>query len=117
MNGDRISVEPFLHARSRTFLVALRRRACLVGAAVLLLGAAPARAQAPSAAGQAKELFQQGREAVQVGDHAKALVLFRKSQALYPIPGTLLNMAICEEKVGEIASAWQHYHEVAAGLP
>jgi hypothetical protein len=66
---------------------------------------------------QAQQLFGQGREAYKRGDYARALVLLLKSQELHPAPGTLLNVAACEEQLGMTASAWQHFSAVMAQVP
>lgn len=60
----------------------------------------------------AKAKFLQGREALNRGEYATALVLLRTSQDLYPSPGTLLNLALCEERLGMLGSAYAHFQEV-----
>jgi hypothetical protein len=82
--------------------------------------APPAPAPPPTEearAAQAKETFLAGREALKQGDLGRALALFRESQELHPSPGTLLNMANCEEQLGLLAAAWQHFSAVLALLP
>jgi hypothetical protein len=67
----------------------------------------------PVAAGEgAGRTFQQGREAFKANDFARALELFKQSQALEASPGTLLNIALTEEKLGRTASAWQNFQLV-----
>jgi hypothetical protein len=70
---------------------------------------AAAQADAQAAA---DALFRAGREATLAEDHQKACGYFRESQRLDPAPGTLLNLAICEERVGHLAQAWQYYRRV-----
>ncbi|XXX74217.1 preprotein translocase subunit TatA [Sorangium sp. So ce134] len=65
---------------------------------------------------QAQELFEQGRAAVEARDCARAIPLFRRSQATYPSRGTLLNLAQCEADLGRVASAWQHFRELLTQL-
>lgn len=60
----------------------------------------------------AGQTFQQGREAFKAGDFARALDLFLKSQAMQASAGTLLNIALTEEKLGKTASAWQNFQRV-----
>lgn len=91
--------------------------ACLF-AALLLFPAASAAAQPPTAAAKAaQDRFRQGRAAFKEGHYHEALEHFRKSRELYPVPGTLLNLASCEEKLGLVASARRHFTEAAARLP
>ncbi len=42
---------------------------------------------------------------------------FRKSQDLEPAVGTLLNIAICEEKLGQLVESLRHFREVLGKLP
>jgi hypothetical protein len=102
-----------------SFTAAMGQRAMCLGAAIALLCTAPAPAWAGAAdpAAEAKELFQQARAALKLGEHAEALVLLRKSHRRFPKPGTLLNMAECEDRLGLIASAYQHFQELTTMLP
>jgi hypothetical protein len=54
---------------------------------------------------QAAELFRQGREAMKGGNYGAACALFEASQRLDPAPGTLLNVAVCSEKLGRLRRA------------
>ena len=65
----------------------------------------------------AEALFRAGREASVEGRHAQACMRFKESFRLEPVPGTLLNIAICEEELGRLASAWQGYQGVLDALP
>jgi hypothetical protein len=65
----------------------------------------------------AEGLFQAGREALKREEWASACVSFAKSQELDPAAGTALNLALCEEKQGHIASAWQRLREAIDLLP
>jgi len=94
----------------------LRRCAPLVAA--LLFGTvspgAMAQGKDPAAA---DALFRAGREAMKNKDYATACPKFAESQRLDPAPGTLLNLAQCEEGLGKTASAVQHYRDVTELLP
>jgi hypothetical protein len=65
----------------------------------------------------AEALFRAGREHVEAGDWANACPLFVESNRLDFALGTLMNLAACEENVGELANAWQRYREVLDSLP
>jgi len=65
----------------------------------------------------AKEQFQLGREASDKGDFAKAREFFQKSYELHPTPGALLNLAVCEEQLGLIASAFIRFRQFTDLVP
>jgi hypothetical protein len=96
----------------------VRRALCVrllaLGAAAAF--AAPARADGPRDAPAAEALFQQGVEELKRGDVASACPKFAESQRLDPGAGTLMNLADCEEKLGRIASAWEHWREAVGML-
>lgn len=78
---------------------------------LLLIFLAPGRALArDSAAGEA--LYRAAKELAKKGDWAKACPQFAESQRLDPAPGTLMNLADCEEHEGRLAHAWAHFVEV-----
>jgi len=52
-----------------------------------------------------------GRAAVQQGDYKTACPLFAESSRLDIKVGTLLNLADCEEHVGQLAEALQHWQQ------
>ena len=63
-----------------------------------------------SAAGEA--LYRAAKESAKKGDWEKACAQFAESQRLDPAPGTLVNLADCEEHRGLVTSAWTHFTEV-----
>ncbi len=65
----------------------------------------------------AEVLFDEGREAVKAGDYPRACAKFRESNRLDPAPGTVLNLADCEERLGRVATAWTLYREVTQRVP
>jgi hypothetical protein len=77
----------------------------------------PAAQAAGADPAAAEALFRSAKEAAKSGDWAAACTRFAESQRLDPAPGTLLNLADCEERVGRLASAWQHYVEARDALP
>jgi tetratricopeptide (TPR) repeat protein len=56
----------------------------------------------------ATELFKQGRALMEKGDYTAACPKFAESARLDAKVGTLLNLAECEDKLGQIAEARQH---------
>lgn len=90
----------------------------VVAAFVLALGLVPVAARAEqhdSAAADA--LFEQGRKAADAGDFVTACQKFYESNRLDPAPGTVLNIADCEEKQGHVATAWTRFEEARQRLP
>jgi hypothetical protein len=68
------------------------------------------RADAP----RAEALFEEARRLMASGDYSAACPKFADSQAIEPAPGTALNLAICYEKAGKLASAWAAFHTAQA---
>jgi hypothetical protein len=79
-------------------------------------GAKTARADTHDPAA-AEALFRDGRAAAQRGDWETACPKLRESQRLDPAPGTLLNLADCEEHRGKLATAWQLFRQVVEEVP
>jgi hypothetical protein len=75
----------------------------------------PARAQSRDEV-SAEAIFLQGKRALESGQFALACAKFAESQRLDPGAGTLMNLATCEEKLGKLASAWQHWKEAIDAL-
>jgi tetratricopeptide (TPR) repeat protein len=71
----------------------------------------------PSDPASADVLFRDGRALVVAGDYAAACPKFAESLRFDHAPGTLLNLADCEEHTGRIATAWAHFRELALELP
>lgn len=90
-------------------------RARALGALLLALAtsAASPRAEAQSASrqGVAQTLFDEARIHFDRGEWDAACEKFRSSQELDPRGGTLLNLALCREKQGRVASAWTAFAE------
>src|SRR6266540_1735103 len=93
-------------------LRSLSSRCALVLA--LVSAASPAFAQGTGDEASAQQLFDQGRALLQDGRFAEACSKFAASQQIAPSGGTLLNLADCYEKNGQLASAWAKFREVAS---
>lgn len=63
----------------------------------------------------AEHLFKQGLEAMKRNQFKEACDAFAGSNEADPSPGTEINLALCNEKQGKLASAWGWYR-TAAGL-
>src|SRR6185295_17428211 len=85
---------------------------CMVGLALTRPGLAQSRDAAT-----AEALFRAGRQAMESKNFQEACPKFAESQKLDPAAGTLMNLATCEEKLGKLAGAWQHWKEAVDALP
>ena len=65
-------------------------------------------------AAAAESLFQDGRKLMEAKNYKEACPKFLASQKLAPALGTLLNLADCYEKAGQLASAWVRFREAVA---
>ncbi|MGH7294047.1 MAG: hypothetical protein ACRELB_03895 [Polyangiaceae bacterium] len=89
--------------------------AAIVMLPVLVLAAPPARPRHDPVAAEA--LFLAGRELLKHGEWASACARLGESQLLDAAAGTALNLAVCEDKQGHVASAWQRLREALDLLP
>lgn len=77
-----------------------------------LFGAASGRAQPSPADRQlAQSLFDRARELMEKDDFKAACPLLAESQRLDPAGGTLINLALCHERIGKLATAHLEFNE------
>ena len=89
--------------------------AFVLAAGSLLAAAGDARAE-PSEGGAAaaESLFQEARKLIDAKRFSEACPKLVASHKLAPAVGTLLNLADCYERAGQLASAWARFHEAIA---
>ncbi len=74
--------------------------------AVIFVALSLAHAHAEPAGAQAETLFRQGRDLMAANKLAEACSAFEESQKLEAAVTTLINLAGCREKLGQLATAW-----------
>lgn len=86
-------------------------------AVMMVIGSRDASAEEPrpmSNEMRAEQLFRAGEKKFDAGKHAEACLDFAGSLKLAPKLGTLLNVALCHETTGKLATAWAEFHHAAA---
>jgi hypothetical protein len=86
------------------------RLAVAIAVAAAALAPRPARAQSA----EAEALFQEGKRLMAKGDTAQACEKFEASDRVEAASGNELNLALCRETNGQLATAWAVYLKTAA---
>src|SRR5262249_1881580 len=73
----------------------------------------PQGVQADDSSANAQELFREGRAALLRQEYTVACQKLSESQKREPAAGTLLNLTLCEEHLGRIASAYLHARQAS----
>src|SRR5260370_39052738 len=81
---------------------------------VMALTSAVVRADEETNKSVAEALFQDGKRLFQAGKYAEACRKFEASQKLDPAPGNFLNMAVCHEMEGRLATAYVELKDALA---
>jgi hypothetical protein len=85
--------------------------------ALAILCSAPVARADERASVDAEMLFREGRRAADAGNYALACEKFEASHKVQPAPGTLLNLADCEESRGLLTRSWRDFLALADALP
>jgi hypothetical protein len=95
----------------------MKRLGAWIAVGLLGVGATPASVRAEPSADErvlAETLFSAGRALMQEGRIPEACRKFEASQSVAPALGTLLNLALCHEKEGRLATAWVEFKQAFA---
>jgi tetratricopeptide (TPR) repeat protein len=93
----------------KMFSMSANKSLALLALVALVSRGRVARCQEPS--GDAERIFQEGRAALAEENYEVARSHFERSYKLDSALGTLLNLAVCEEKVGKLRAALLHLQE------
>jgi hypothetical protein len=89
--------------------------AFVLAAGLVSAAAGDARAEpSEGSAAAAESLFQEARKLIDAKRFSEACPKLVASHKLAPAVGTLLNLADCYERAGQLASAWVRFHEAIA---
>src|SRR5262245_20159289 len=102
-------------ARTSPMLPVLSARAArsAASASIALALLSPAVSRADEAEDRADRLFRQAQEKMAANEIDAACRLFAQSLEADRAIGTLLNLAVCHEKQGRLATAWSELVEVS----
>src|SRR5688572_29192458 len=93
----------------RTWLLAVVVALLTLSSAAFAEDATPSVGETDPAA--AEVLFQKGREAMLAENYDSACQFFLESLSLDQAVGTVMNLAVCEEKRGHLTASWERWHQ------
>src|SRR5207247_1502616 len=89
-----------------------KRVCCLVAPSLLVTATAWGQNES-----LAEALFRDARSDMKAGNYKTACPKLAESYRLDPSTGTLLNLARCEEELGELATSWTKYQQLLDTAP
>jgi hypothetical protein len=92
----------------------MKSLAAFLACVLLLVTAVANAAPSPAEAARADALFKEGLRLFEGGQTAKACAKFDESYQIDPALGTLQNLALCHEKEGKLAIAYDEFTQLSA---
>lgn len=85
-------------------------RGVILRACLSMLGVVWSESAGADDGALAEALFREAQSLMAQSNYGEACPKFEESQRLDPSTGTLLNLAVCHERVGKLATAWNEFN-------